>query len=92
MKITKENKEYLNKALANKVFVKFLRKYRCLTKYKYYTLHSDVNRKIFNYDVFNIIGNAFIWWNTGNNMLWYDLHNEWIDTLKIICQIKKKKQ
>ena len=87
------NKEYLNKALSNKHFVKFLRKHKCLTKYKYNVLHFTKKRGTleWDYNFHNSINNAFHWSNTiQGNDYWYHLYNLWKNSIKHVCKLKRK--
>lgn len=91
MKILKESKEYLIKALDNKEFVKFLRKHKCLTKYKYNVLHFNFRDDEWRYNIRNSINNAFAWNRTiQGDEYWYLLNNLWIDSLHITCKLKRK--
>lgn len=88
------NKEYLNKALANKEFVKFLRKHRCLIKYKYNVLHNGVgvdHDNKWKYNFIESINYAFEWGSTKEgDHYWYDLNVLWENSINRICKLEKK--
>lgn len=90
MKISIENKIFLNKALSNKEFVKFLRKHKCFAKYEYYTLHSDIGHDEWGYNIFDSISNAFMWSLTNEGApYWEKLDNLWENSIKITCKLRK---